>query len=563
MKNSLFCKICVIFAAITMICTMAFPAFAGESAPAQTTALPFDADHWTVENGTLPGGSTLTVNNEKTLLHTKDSYGNFRLTYKVRYSTDSTNRNPWYGEFGVLLRSENQGLDGLWIGFYGYDSILYCSTGNYVDNTYYAMTGVDAGWGTAGYDEHTIDLYVFGGSCNIVINGWLFQNLPVPYDAEGHISLIADGVCGSISDVSVQPLADDFDYASLITRANWQGNNFSGEQWYWYEAGKDQMFRMRLPDDLAGVTKYYLARVSKYCDKGQDVDVYVDPTGTKGFDQGLWGEKAFTWGDYNGPANSTYGVNMVEIDPAIFGDAKAGDAVGFYLAKEQDGWYSANNYWLLYEKDGKIYVADYLDLIYGFDRDAHAYTWDEANSYHRGYWFIRQEDLSLVSSLRGEEARFVQNPVISKLQDLTYTFAHDEGAKTFDLQSCLNVDKKGIGYTLSYAIDGVAVDTVTFAPEAKSGVITVTCSPDGNSLDNGGTVWFEPQMIEIAYTLTVAEAPLPEPPETEEPDPPAVEPPVTQPAETGDTIIALAMLGTAALAGILLASRRSGKFDKE
>ncbi len=513
MKKGMMKKLAIILSALTLSCGILgiIPMLQKNvKVEAAGTTLTFNSDNWTVESGALSDGNLLSVTGEgKTLIHSNQTYENFHLTYKTQYSSSSTSGDPWYGRSGVILRSENSGADGFYLGFYGWDNLLWASTGNFVDNAFYHMNGVDAGWGAVGFNEHVIDLYVYGSSCNIIINGWLFQNVPMPYDASGHISIISEGVTATYGDFYIEELADDFDYASLITRANWSGNNFSGEQWYWYESGKDQSFRMKLPDDLTGITKYFLARTSKVFNDGQSVDVLIDKTGTKTASDD-WGEKAFTWGDYNGAKAGSFATNIVAFDPSVFEGVAGGSTVGFYLDKNQDGWYSANNYWLLYEKNGKIYVADYFDLVYGFDRDAHAYAWANANNYIRGYWFIRQEDLSLISFARGEEAVFVQNPVMTKIKNVEYTFAENEGEKTLDMSEYISVVKKGIGYTLSYAVDGVQVDSVVLAPATKSGVITVTCSADGNSINNGGTVGFTPIVVEIPYStvLTIPEGSL-------------------------------------------------------
>ncbi len=504
MKKGMMKKLAIILSALTLSCGILgiIPMLQKNALKVEAagTVLTFNADNWTVESGGLSDGNVLSVTGEgKTLIHSNQTYKNFHLTYKTQYSSSSTSGDPWYGRSGVILRSENSGADGFYLGFYGWDNLLWASTGNFVDNVFYHMNGVDAGWGAVGFNEHVIDLYVYGSSCNIIINGWLFQNVPMPYDESGHISIISEGATATYGDFYIEELADDFDYASLITRANWSGNNFSGEQWYWYESGKDQSFRMKLPDDLTGITKYYLARTSKVADNGQSVDVLIDKTGTKTASDD-WGEKVFTWGDYNGAKAGSFATNIVAFDPSVFEGVAGGSTVGFYLDKNQDGWYSANNYWLLYEKNGKIYVADYFDLVYGFDRDSHAYVWANANNYIRGYWFIRQEDLSLISFARGEEAVFVQNPVMTKIKNVEYTFAENEGEKTLDMSEYISVVKKGIGYTLSYAVDGVQVDSVVLAPATKSGVITVTCSADGNSINNGGTVGFTPIVVEIPYS---------------------------------------------------------------
>ena len=81
--------------------------------------LSFTADNWNVESGNI----NLSNSNEivfdkdihnggnKAILHTTQSYSNYHLSFKMRYESNSVG-DPWYGRGGILLHSDQEGLDG-------------------------------------------------------------------------------------------------------------------------------------------------------------------------------------------------------------------------------------------------------------------------------------------------------------------------------------------------------------------------------------------------------------------------------------------------------------------
>ena len=477
----------------------------------ENNVLSFSNDNWNVENGTvdLTNANEISFNKDihvgenKAILHTTQVYDDYHLSFKMQY--DSTNiGDPWYGRGGILLYSDQEGLDGYYIGFYNWDNFLWISTGWYLDDVFYHNYGIDAGWGAGtGLAENQYDIYVQDGHCQIIINNWICMNAPLPYKTEGCITLVSEGISATYKDVTVNPLSDDFDLSEIIVRPNWGGSNLAGCQAYWYEAGKDQMFRMSLPNDVENVKTYYLARTSKTSDKGQNVDVYIDNTGTLGFDD-VWETKALTWGDAQTYA-SDFGINMVEIPKSYFEGCTDNQMVGFYLDKNVDAWYCASNYYLLYEDNaGVIRVADFLDLQYQFDKDTHSYVCDPVSSFFSGYVFLDKDAGLITSHYKGQELQMIKLPQLSKIKDINHNFNYTDGTLTLDMSEYLKVNKNHTNCVIKYSVDGGALtDTVVLENKNASGVITAVCQPGQLIVDGGGWVYFDNINIDIPYTTTV------------------------------------------------------------
>ncbi len=473
--------------------------------------LSFTADNWNVESGNI----NLSNSNEivfdkdihnggnKAILHTTQSYSNYHLSFKMRYESNSVG-DPWYGRGGILLHSDQEGLDGHYIGFYNWDNLLWLSNGWYVDNNFHHNYGIDAGWGQGtGLAENQYDIYVQDGHCQIIINNWICMNAPLAYKTQGCITLVSEGISATYKDITVTPLGDDFDLSERIVRPNWGGSNLAGCQAYWYEAGKDQMFKMSLPADVSNVKTYYLARSSKTRDKGQDVDVYIDKTGTLTFDD-TWETKAVTWGDAPTFA-SDFGTNMVEIPKSYFEGCTDNQMVGFYLDKNVDAWYCASNYYLLYEdNEGVLRVSDFLDLQYQFDKDAHSFVCDTVSSFFSGYIFFDKDAGLITSHYKGQEVEMIKLPELSKLGDVSHNFEYGAEAITVDMSKYLKVNKNHTNSVIKYSVDGGPLtDTVVLENKNASGVITAVCQPGQLVVDGGGWVYFDDIKIDIPYTTSV------------------------------------------------------------
>ena len=488
----------------------------GSMTEAQAQSLVFDTQTWKSESGQpLTGGGSISVDKtadageNKLLIHTEQSYEDFHLQYTFQYS-DASVPEPWQGNSGVLLHSSGTGVDGYYIGFYNWDGNLWCSTGYWRDETFHLLFGVDAGWIGAGLNENTVDIYVKDSHVNVLINGWLFQNAPLPYEQSGAISLYSDGISGTYSAFSVETLDENYDLTSKLVRANWSGSNVAGDMWYWNDAGLDHTFRMRLPDETAGVQDYWLVRRSKVSDTGQSVNVYIDGTASLGMED-EWMGTPIVWGDAVNRCthgNSMFGLNALEIPVSAFDGAAAGAEIGFYIDKNTSGWYSAAEYWLLYrDAVGTVRVADYMDMAYAFDREAHSFAYDPTNSGEKGYHFVCQANGIITSHLRGQEVQVIKLPELYLKDELEYTFAVNEEEKTFDLSQYVSLKTNHMGCKLVCSVDG-GEDTEFLALPAQTGTgtITVKCIPDGTANDLSGAIYFDPVTLELPYS-TVRELP--------------------------------------------------------
>lgn len=484
---------------------------------AEMSAIAFSTDNWVVKSGNiaLSGGNKITtdkdadVGGNKALISTKQEYSDFHLQYKVQWDAGNTHGNPWEGAGGILLHGDKNatGPDGYYMGFYGWDNgaSMYVSTGYYREGSWNFMFGNNSGWGNVGYNENTIDVYVKDSHLNVIINGWIFQNAPLPYTEKGVISVYGDGVTCSYSDFYIEPLGDDFDITASLTRANWSGSNVAGTLFYWNEAGKDQTFKMRLPDADEGATAYYLARRTKVSDQNQSVDVYVDKTGTLGLNDD-WSAvaKAVTWGDKANVGQNEHTINSVEVPLSAFDGATPGGYASIYLDKNVNGWYSAGEYWLLYkDKNGVLRVADYLDLAYQFDKTAHGFAAAEQNSYFPGYYFIHQDKELITSHRRGQEVAWLKYPTATAIGDVAYDFEYDEESTEINIADYIDVQTNHYKCNVEYLLDGQPCgSTVTLPAVNASGKITVNVTPKGVANDNSGNVTFPSVSAEISYTTT-------------------------------------------------------------
>ena len=480
---------------------------------ARAQGLTFDEQTWTSNNGqTISGGNVVTVDkttdagDNKLILSTIATYKNFHLQYKFKY-VDTAVSEPWWGNSGVLLHSsiDSGKISGYYMGFYNWGNDLWASTGYYVGGAYTMLYGVHSGWVGAGLNENMIDVYVKDSHINVLINGWLFQNAPLPYEKTGAISIYSDGISGTYSDFVVEELPEDYDIASKLVRANWSGSNIAGDMYYWNAAGKNHTFRMQLPENSEGIKGYRLVRRSKVSDGGQSVNVYIDKTATLGLTD-TWTGDPIVWGDAANNCshgNSLFGINSVEIPASAFDGVEGGAKVGFLIKKEIAGWYSAAEYWLLYtDSNGVERVADYMDLAYAFDTTAHDFAFDPTEGGEKGYQFVCQNNGIITSHFKGQEFSMVKMPVMSaKGNKIEYTFASDEGAKTFNVSDYINFNNYHTGYKMLFSVDGGEdKETLTLSPRTKNGTITVKCMPDGSANDYSGSIYFDTITCEIEYS---------------------------------------------------------------
>ena len=475
------------------------------------TSLSFTSDNWVVEgsNVTLSNTNSISfdkdthVGENKAVLHTKNDYDNYHLSFNMKFDAMSCG-DPWYGRSGLIFYSDDTGLDGYYLGFFDWGNKLWSSSGWYVDDVFYLNGGVDAGWGDGqGVADNHYDIYVQDGHMQIIINNWVFMNAPLPYKSGGGISIVSDGFSATYKDFTVTQLSEDFELSERLVRPNWNGSNLGSSIYYWYEAGKDQMFRMSLPEDVSNVKTYYLARGCKTWDKGQNVDVYLDKTGTLTMSD-TWENKTITWGD--APSyNSDIATNMVEIPKSYFEGCTDNQTVGFYLDKNNDSWFSAINYYLLYEdNNGVLRVSDYLDLAYQFDKDAHAYACAATNSDFHGYHFFDKDAGLITSHYKGQEVEMIQLPDLYKLEDVTHNFDYGDAPLTVDMSQYLKVNKNYTSCVVKYSVDGGPLtDTVTLENKNASGVITAVCQPSQLIIDGGGWVYFDDIRVDIPYTTSV------------------------------------------------------------
>lgn len=503
-------------AAIFLIAAL-LPLFAPRAAHAEMISLPFGAENWSQESGAaMAEGAALSADQSrdaaenKLLVHTREKYSDFHLQYKFQYASAAV-ADPWLGYSGVLLHGSGTGADGYYIGFYEWASNLWCSTGYYREGTFYHLNGVDAGWIGAGLNENTVDVYVKDSHVNVLINGWLFQNAPLPYTESGVISVYSDGVTGTYRDFSIEPLDASFDISSKLIRANWYGSNIAGDMYYWNAAGKDHAFRMRLPDSTEGVQEYWLARRSKIADPNQTVDVYADTSAALTLAD-EWTNKVATWGDAvncctHNNNYSYFGLNMVEIPVSALEGAQAGAEVGFYIDKNIDGWYSAAEYWLLYkDADGILRVADYMDMAYSFDTAAHSLEFDATEGGEKGFHFVCQANGVITSHRRGQEFTIAKTPDLYKIKDIEHTFAVEDGQKTFDASEYVRLETNHTGCKLTFSVDGGAEsEQLILPPATKTGTVLVRCVPDGSSNDNSGAIFFEGIEVELGYSTVLEE----------------------------------------------------------
>ena len=502
-------------AAAAFLIAALLPLFAPRAADAEMTLLPFGAENWTQESGaqvaesaSLSADQTRDAGENKLLLHTKEIYSDFHLQYTFQYAS-SAQAEPWLGYSGVLLHGSGSGADGYYIGFYAWDGNLWCSTGYYREGVFHHLNGVDAGWVGAGLNENIVDVYVKDSHINVLINGWLFQNAPMPYTESGVISVLSDGITGTYKDFAIETLDSSFDISSKLIRANWNGSNIAGDMYYWNSAGLDHTFRMRLPDSTEGVQEYWLARRSKISDSNQTVDVYVD-TGATLTLADEWTNKAATWGDavnYCTHGNSMFGLNMVEIPVSAFESVQAGAQVGFYIDKNVVGWYSAAEYWLLYkDADGILRVADYMDMAYSFDTAAHSLEFDATEGGEKGFHFVCQANGVITSHRRGQEFAIAKTPDLYKIKDIEHTFAVEDGEMTFDASEYVRLVENHTGCKLVFVVDGgLESDALILPPATKTGTILVRCIPDGSSNDNSGAIFFEGIEVELGYSTVLEE----------------------------------------------------------
>ncbi len=486
-----------------------------QAALAEKETLVFDNTVWNVKSGgELGGGSTIAIDktshagDNKLFISTKKEYTDFHLQYKIQYGRDNEGGDQWYGRLGMVIRGDAaaENIDGFYIGMYGYsDNVLYSSCGWYDNGTFNGVFGNNTGWNTAAYENNTIDVYVQGSHMNILINGWLYASSPVTYSDSGVISLYSDGVSATYGDITIEPLDSGFDMASTLARANWgNGGNVLGVMTYWNEAGKNQTFRMQLPDELDGVDKYWLVRTSKVTDANQSVDVYVDKTGTLGLND-EWTDNVATWGDRSCLCthnNGAWGLNAVEIPASAFDGMNGGDKVGFFLKKNIDGWYSATEYYLLYrDSSGTVRVADYFDLAYQFDKDAHGYACSDHSSRFPGYSFGCMNDGIAVTHTRGEKFEYCALPIITKKKDIEHTFSFTDGEKQLDISEYADIDFRHTRSVVKYSVDGGdETDTLVLQPATKSGTVTVKVRSDKTFNDNSGWIDYGDITLDIPYS---------------------------------------------------------------
>ena len=477
-----------------------------------SSSLSFTSENWVVEGNsvTLSNSSEITFNKDvhvgenKAVLHTTQDYTNYHLSFNMKF--DSMNcSDPWFGRSGIIFHSDDAGLDGYYLGFFNWDNNrLWASSGWYVDDTFHLNGGVDAGWGDGqGIADNQYDIYVQNGHMQIIINNWVFMNAPLPYKTTGGLTLVSDGFSATYKDFTVTPLADDFELSERLVRPNWGGSNLSGSVYYWFESGKDQMFRMSLPEDVSNIKTYYLARGSKTRDKSQNVDVYLDKTGTLTMSD-TWDNKTVTWGDAPSYA-SDFGTSMVEIPKSYFEGCTNNQTVGFYLDKNVDGWYSAINYYLLYEDtNGVLRVSDFLDLSYQFDKDAHAYSCATPSSDFHNYNYFDKDAGLITTHYKGQEVEMIQLPDLYKKEDIVHNFDYKDGPLSIDMNQYLKVNKNYTSCVVKYSVDGGPLtDTVTLENKNASGVVTAVCQPSQLVIDGGGWVYFDDIRIDIPYTTSV------------------------------------------------------------
>lgn len=512
---------------VALVSTCAFGLFGPAEVAAESTALAFSADNWTVKSGNveLTGQNAITTNKDtdvgdnKLLISTKQEYSDFHLQFKVQYDSGNTHGDPWNGYGGVLIHGDKDAAvpDGYYMGFYGWDlsidatagASLLESTGWWWNGAFHRMNGTDCAFGAGGngFKQYTIDIYVKDSHVNTIIDGWLFQNAPLPYTTSGVISIYNDGLSCKYSDISVESLGADFDITSTLIRANWGGGNTAGEMWYWNDAGKDHSFRMKLADESEGATNYYLARLSKVSDGNQTVDVHVDKTGALEFaDKDGWAAtEKFTWGDKTGVGSGViFSINSVEIPSILLDGVAPSSNVGFYIDKNIEGWYSAQEYWLLYkDKNGVLRVADHIDPVYAFDRDAHAFAHDQANSYIRGYSFISQDNELITSHRRGQEVAWLKPVTLTKKGDIEHTFEFTDPALDVDISEYADIQTNHFKCKIEYSVDGGEyTDKLVLPAATASGKITVRVSTAGVANDASGAISFAPLTTEISYTTT-------------------------------------------------------------
>ncbi len=488
---------------VLLLVVLAAAALRMEKTTVEGEALDFTSERWDVESGKTLGGNSELISDKdadagenRILYRTKASFDNYKLSFEYRYS--GTNREePWMGCNGLILNDSADSLDGFYVGFYDWGGALYCSTGYYRNGEFAFLYGNHTGWDTAGAENNVYEIYVQGDLANVVINGWIFTSFSLPYRQGGYISLLADGCSGVYKNLTVTPLDSDFCLASKLVRANWGGYNICGAQYYFYETGKNQTFQMRLPDDLTQVKKYYLARQSKLADLDQDVEVYLDKTGKLTLAD-EWTDKIADWGD-SAYGNRDFGLNTVALDPSRFEGLGEGENAGFFLKKNTDGWYSACEYWLLWENAaGEIFVSDYFDMAYEFDKQAHSYASAEPSSYFFGYQFIAQDNAMLVSRMRGAKAEILRTPEIAKKGDIEYTFALDEKEKVFDLKDYVSVKTNHFSCQVRYFLDGAETDEIVLPNDNAEGTILVEILPAGAN-DASGNLDFGEKKVTISY----------------------------------------------------------------
>lgn len=483
---------------------------------AEKETLVFDSSVWTVRSGEIAqdGGSSVTVNktehagDNKLYMTTKKEYTDFHLQYKIQYGRDNEGGDQWLGRTGIVIRGDAsaENVDGFYIGMYGYsDNALYSSCGRYDNGVFSAVFGNHTLWDSAAYENNTVDVYVQGSHMNILINNWLYASSPIPYCDTGVISLYSDAVSATYSDITIEPLAENFDITSTLVRANFgNGGNILGEVRYWNESGKNQTFRMKLPDSLDGVENFWLVRSSKVIDGNQSVDVYVDKTATLGLAD-EWTDKVTTWGDRSSlctHGNAAFGLNAVEIPLSAFDGMNGGDSVGFFLKKNINGWYSATDYYLLYRgADGEIRVADYFDLAYAFDTSAHSYVCDDPTSRYPGYSFFCLNDGLITSHRRGEKLAYCALPDVTKKKDIEHTFEFTDGGKQIDISEYIDINFNHTRSVVRYSVDdGDETDTLVLPPATKTGVVTVNIRADGSSNDASGAINYGTITLDIPYS---------------------------------------------------------------
>lgn len=506
-----------LMAALAVVCALAL-AFAisgltAKSAYAQTENLTFSSDNWEVKNGdvTLDGGTSMTFNvsqcgNDFAWIQTKNVYESFHVQYKETWTWPAGHNNQiWTGLSGIILnqKADSDTLDGLFVAHYEWGNQLVSAFGYYCNGTFQGLNnGMDDYFTDQGYLTHTYDFYVQDGTGLMLIDGWLIHAFPVLRNDSGKIAIISNQNGPTFADVIIEELPEGYDIANKAERANWSGFNMLAGMYYDYDAGSDTTFDMALPEDLTGIQGYYLARRHKFVDMGQTVDVYVDVTGNSDWTNA---KKAATWGDSTVVSvNGTiYAMNMTKLDMTAFEGATAGGKVSVLIDKDIDGWYSASSYFLLYEDaEGTLRIADFIDLAYEFSRTAHNYSNPNGSTNEFWFHFIRKEYDMIVTHKIGAEAKIVGQPTAEKLGDIEFEFA-GETSKTFDINDYVDIDLKHKGATISLAVDGEAADDLTFDAAEKSGVITLTVTPDGSYNDNSGLIYFDTVSVEIEYTLTV------------------------------------------------------------